>query len=142
MFSIAQHPLIDKGPKKADSTVLMSIENRMAPRFNDFARARIDELCRLPGFLEDVSKTGCKVRFSHITDIDIDREYTLTVLPALRSGIGEFSLTVKPQWVRRAGDSVEIGFGVFHCPGICHFLRYVEILSDLETDEEYQEAYM
>ena len=120
----------------------MSIDNRLAPRFRDFARARIDELCRLPGFLEDVSKTGCKVRFSHISAIDTDREYTLTVLPALRSGIGEFSLTVKPQWVRQAGDAVEIGFGVLHCPGICRFLRYVEILAELETDEEVQEAYM
>lgn len=82
------------------------------------------------------------MRFSHVGEIDIDREYTLTVVPALRSGIGEFNLTVMPQWVRHVGDAVEIGFGVLHCPGICRFLRYVEILAELEVNEEYQEAYM
>jgi len=120
----------------------MSIDNRLVPRFRDFARARINELCCLPGFLEDVSKTGCKVRFSHVRELDTDREYTLTVLPALRSGIAEFSLTVIPQWISRIEDAVEIGFAVLPCPGIRHFSRYVDILADLEEDEDVQEAYM
>ncbi len=93
-------------------------------------------------FLEDVSKTGCKVRFSHVRELDTDREYTLTVLPALRSGIAEFSLTVIPQWISRIEDAVEIGFAVLPCPGIRHFSRYVDILADLEEDEDVQEAYM
>ena len=117
----------------------MSVENRQMPRIRDFARARINELCQLPCFLEDVSKTGCKVRFSHIFDIDIDREYTLTVLPAFRSGIKEFDLVVKPMWIEKSRTSVEIGFSVLHCPGIRHFARYVDILAELE-ETELQEA--
>jgi len=120
----------------------MSTDNRLAPRFHDFARARINELCTFPGFLEDVSKTGCRVRFSHVSDIDTDREYTLTILPALRSGIEEFILVVKPEWVRRLSDAVEIGFNVLRSPGSRQFCRYVDILAELEEDEELQEAYM
>lgn len=103
------------------------------PRFQDFARARINELCQLPGFLEDVSRTGCRVRFSHVTDIDTEQEYTLYIQPALKSGLGEFSLVVQPQWIQRNGDSVDIGFAVLHSPGIRQFTRYVEHLEDLET---------
>lgn len=117
----------------------MSIDNRQDPRIRDFARARIDELCCLPCFLEDVSKTGCKVRFSQDIEIDTDREYTLTVLPAFRTGIKEFDLVVRPQWISRSADSVEIGFSVLCSPGIRQFSRYVEILATLE-ESVLQEA--
>lgn len=110
----------------------MSVENRQETRIRDFARARISGLCCLPGFLEDVSKNGCKVRFTHGFAVDMEREYTLTVLPALRSGIKEFDLVVRPQWVNRGSDSVEIGFFVLHSPGTRLFSRYVEILAELE----------
>jgi hypothetical protein len=111
----------------------MSIENRQMPRYQDFARARIQEMCQLPGYLEDVSRNGCKVRFSHVNDIDTDREYTLQIQPAPKSGIAEFSLVVQPQWVRRNGDTVDVGFSVLHSPGIRQFSRYVEHLEDLEA---------
>ena len=117
----------------------MSIDNRQTPRFRDFARARIEELCHLPGFLEDVSKTGCKVRFSHDFEVDADREYTLTIQPAGRSGLREFELTVKPEWVERDEDSLEIGFSVLRSPGTRSFFKYVELLAGLE-DREVQEA--
>jgi hypothetical protein len=117
----------------------MCDKNRQIPRYRDFSRAKIRELCQLPGILEDVSKNGCKVRFPNTCEIDIEREYTLTVLPALRSGIGEFGLIVRPQWVSEGKDSVEIGFFVLHSPGLRQFVRYVEILSELE-EEELQEA--
>jgi hypothetical protein len=117
----------------------MGIEDRASPRYQDFARAKITELCCLPGFLEDVSKTGCKVRFSHVLDVDTDREYTLTVLPALRSGIREFELVVRPCWVNAMQDAMEVGFCVLHSPGLRHFTRYVDILAELE-EEEIQEA--
>jgi hypothetical protein len=117
----------------------MSIENRQVPRFQDFARARLNELCPLPGFLEDVSKNGCRVRFSNFFAVDIDREYTLTIQPALRSGIKEFELVVQPQWVSQGDDSLEIGFVVLRSPGICQFNRYVAILAG-QYQEQLQEA--
>jgi len=110
----------------------MNIDNRQTQRIPDFARARISELCQFPGYLEDVSRTGCKVRFSHSFEVDTDQEYTLTVLPAFRSGIREFDLIVQPQWVKKEADCVEIGFSILCCPGICQFKRYVEILAELE----------
>ena len=120
-------------------THLMSSDNRQAPRFQDFARARVDELCQLPGFLEDVSKNGCKVRFPLSFEVDTDREYTLTVQPTCRSGIKEFNLMVKPQRVNQKADSFEIGFSVLYSPGTKHLRNYIEVLAGL-GDPELQEA--
>jgi hypothetical protein len=117
----------------------MSIDNRQTPRLPDFARARINELCQLPCFLEDVSKTGCRVRFSQNIDIDCEREYNLTVLPALRSGLKQFDIIVRPQWVKNSPDSTEIGFIVLCSPGIRTFNQYVQTLAVLE-EAELQEA--
>ena len=117
----------------------MSIDNRQTQRFRDFARARINELCQLPGFLEDVSKTGCRVRFCHAFEVDTDREYNLTVLPALRSGLKEFDLIVRPEWIRNAKDSLDVGFCILHSPGIRQYLKYVEILAQLD-EQVPQEA--
>lgn len=110
----------------------MSMNNRQMPRFSDFARARLDELCHLPGFLEDVSKTGCKVRFSETFEIDTEQEYTLTVLPALRSGLKEIELLVRPEWVSKKGESICVGFCVLHSPGIRQYLKYVDILAQID----------
>lgn len=131
--------MLDKWVEKGDPLVCMSNCNRQMPRYPDFARACLPELCQLPGYMEDVSKIGCRVRFSHNFDIDCEREYSLKILPALRSGIKEFELMVKPIWVQENDDSCEIGFTVVHSPGIRLFTRYVEILAELE-EEEIQEA--
>lgn len=131
--------MLDKWIEKGDPLDYMTNCNRQMPRYPDFARACLLELCQLPGYLEDVSKTGCKVRFSHCFEIDNEREYTLKILPALRSGIKEFELTVKPIWVQENDDSCEIGFTLVHSPGMKQFARYVEILAELE-EEEIQEA--
>jgi hypothetical protein len=117
----------------------MSNENRQTPRLPDFARARIEELCQLPCFLEDVSKTGCKVRFSQRIELDMDKEYALTVLPAFRSGLKEFDIVVRPQWLKPGKDSTEIGFAVLCSPGMRAFGQYVQALAVLE-EAELQEA--
>ncbi len=117
----------------------MSMNNRQTPRFSDFARAKMNGSCQLPGYLEDVSKSGCKVRFSHTFEVDTDREYSLTILPALRSGIREFEITVRPEWVSSDEDSMYIGFCILRSPGICDLYKYVQILEHLNI-EELQEA--
>ena len=117
----------------------MNRENRHEPRFRDFARAVIEELCPFPGYLEDVSVTGCKVRFAHSFDVDIDREYSLAVQPGIKAAVKEFVLTVKPEWFQNDGENVEIGFTVLRSPGARQFINYVETLASLE-EQELQEA--
>jgi len=118
----------------------MSVNQRRAPRFSDFARAKLNQVYQLPGFLEDVSATGCRVRFTHTFEVDTDREYVLTILPSLRSGLFEFDLTVHPEWVKTTEETTEIGFSILHCPGTRTYQRYVAILAEQQEELEYQEA--
>lgn len=111
----------------------MGNENRQMPRYRDFARARIEGLSQLPGVLEDVSKTGCRVRFSHAFEVDTDRDYLMTVHPACRSGIREFELVVRPEWVQEHSSSVDIGFSILHSPGIRSHQRYIDVLCEFEA---------
>lgn len=117
----------------------MSIDNRRNPRFREFARAKLAELCHLPGYLEDVSSTGCKVRFPHAFEVDKDQEYELVILPCLKFGLREFKLLVQPQWIKAEQDAIEIGFTVLPSPDIKLFNRYVDLLSSQENSE-LQEA--
>lgn len=117
----------------------MKTEKRQSPRFPDFARASIEELCPFTGFLEDVSITGCRVRFAHVFDVDIDQEYTLSVQPGIKSSIKEFVLTVKPEWFQNDGEAVEIGFTILRSPGARQYLNYVDTIAALEQQER-QEA--
>ncbi len=117
----------------------MSIDKRELPRFRDFAGARIDGVSHLPGFLEDVSKTGCRVRFSDNFILDSDAEYDLTILPSLRSGLKSFTMVVKPEWVVSEKTNLEVGFSVLHCPGVRQYQKYVECLAD-QCNAEVQEA--
>lgn len=113
----------------------MSREKRLTPRFRDFAKARVDELCQLPGYLEDISRTGCKVRFPHTFPVDAEREYTLTVLPAGKSGLKEFDLTVKPEWISPDAEPFEVGFSVLCSPGLHQLRKYVEMLAALDEQD-------
>jgi len=117
----------------------MNSENRQTPRYRDFARTWIGDLSQLPGVLEDVSKTGCKVRVSHVFAVDMEREDLLSVQPACRSGIRPFELLVRPEWVEERDDSLYVGFSILHSPGIRNHHEYIDILSDSE-DEILEEA--
>ncbi len=112
----------------------MSSENRQTPRYRDFARAWIGELSQFPGVLEDVSKTGCKVRFSHVFEVDTEREYLMTVHPARRTGVREFELLVRPAWVNERDNSLDVGFTILHSPGTRSHQDYVSLLSDSEEE--------
>lgn len=117
----------------------MGNENRQTPRYRDYARARIEDLSQLPGVLEDVSKTGCKVRFSHVFAVDTEREYIMTVQPACRSGFREFDLVVKPEWIHEHANSLDVGFSILHSPGTRSHHKYLDILCEF-VDGALQEA--
>lgn len=117
----------------------MKEEFRKTKRISDFARATLEDVSTLSGYLEDVCKTGCKVRFPQSLDIDLDQEYTLSIIPAIRSGLREMNLTVQPKWVQASDNSTEIGLYVLPCPDIKIFDSYVTLLQQLEM-EEYSEV--
>lgn len=108
----------------------MSTENRGAERFSDFAKVQADKLSRLPGILQDLSRTGCRVKFSHVDSVDSSSEFTMIITPAPEYGMNAFEIVVKPVWTVQSADSCKIGFTVLHSVGTRDYIRYIEKLSD------------
>ena len=53
----------------------MEQENRLHTRYEEIGRITAPEICALPGILDDISLTGCKVHYSFPVVVDLENEY-------------------------------------------------------------------
>lgn len=102
-----------------------NFEKRRSPRFNVFLKAIAEKISQFSGTLEDISESGCKVRFPKTDVFDMDEEYSMTVFPQPNSNFNDFNLLVKPCWTKQTTDETLIGFHVLHSPGYKQFSNYV-----------------
>ena len=84
----------------------MRKEHRTEERFLECGRVEINALCILPGVLDDISITGCKVRFSVPVQVDMEGEYTLRLYLDNMS----MELLARPQWHTESRGGSGIGF--------------------------------
>ncbi|MDR2898001.1 MAG: PilZ domain-containing protein [Spirochaetaceae bacterium] len=110
----------------------MISNNRKEPRFDDFAPVDVQGLCRLPGILENISLTGCSVRFPLPFQVRKNTEYTIQVRPARKTGLTPFTLIGTPVWTFQSAGTTKIGFQVLHSPGSKTLRQYVNLLSASE----------
>ena len=108
----------------------MGIENRQSTRFPEFGKVVCPELCALPGILDNISSTGCKVHFPISVVVDLETEYMLKI--SLSRSIEEepLSLMCHPIWVSEKSGSTEMGFGILYSPDDN---RLREIINELES---------
>ena len=111
----------------------MDNDNRKAERFQDFARVEAKKISKLPGILQDLSKTGCRIKFSHNVTIDTSSEFSITITPSPMYKMPEFEIIVKPVWTVASVDSCKIGFTVLNSVGTRDYLRYIEKLAKAKT---------
>jgi hypothetical protein len=119
----------------AENTGILNIvvlNNRKEQRYKDFARADVQELCSLPGILEDISLTGCSVRFYVSFPVSKNTEYTIKIRPARKTGLMPFTLIGTPVWVMQSGGCTKIGFHVLRSPGSGILRQYLDLLSASE----------
>ncbi len=84
----------------------MRKEHRMEERYNEIGKVDALDLCVLPGVLDDISITGCKVRFPVPVLPNMENEYKLKILVANNS----LEMLCNPQWTRNGESGTEIGF--------------------------------
>lgn len=107
----------------------MSKDNRGAQRFPDFARAEAGSISKLPGILQDLSRTGCRVKFPHVDSVDTSAEFVMMIIPSPEHKMDGFEIVVKPVWMAKSIDSCKIGFSVLNSVGTRDYLRYIEKLA-------------
>lgn len=116
----------------------MSEENRNATRYDDIGRIVCEEICPLPGVLDNISRTGCKVHFPVVLDIDLEgeNEYEVSVMLPKKNTESPLKLMCLVQWVKQCENSTELGLKFLFSPDSNRFAEYIEDLEQAEKDSE------
>ncbi len=112
----------------------MNSENRQNVRYEDIGRVDATEICTLPGVLNDISLTGCKVHFPIPVTIDMENDFELKVKPAQKSSEEPLVLICHPQWVKQNDGETEIGFSILRSPDTPQLASYIEELKTNSSD--------
>lgn len=117
----------------------MKKDLRKAIRFTEIARVDCLEICALPGVLDDISSTGCRVHFPGIVSVDLESETEIELSirfsnPDLPQ---ELQLVVVPcRIVDHPEESeCEVGFRIMRSPDTPLLKEYIEKLQEKSDDD-------
>ncbi len=110
----------------------METEKRNSTRFKEIGKITSQELCALPGILDDISASGLKVHYAFPVVVDLENEYELKISPFHGSNTTPMNLICTPQWVKEHGGNTFIGFSIQYSPDahkLQHFIKHLESIS-------------
>jgi len=113
----------------------MDIENRIDTRYDEIARIIAPDICVLPGVLDNISSTGCKVHFPIKTSADLENEYELKLISSRIGFDTPLKLMTVPQWIKENDDSTEIGFKILYSPDATRLQDFISYLDELSKDQ-------
>lgn len=114
----------------------MNSKERLSQRFEDIGRFLAPELCALPGVLEDISREGCKIRYSLPVELDMDNDYEAKLTFARAAAEGQFTLVCHPQWKKEEDDDTVIGFKILPSTDYTRLAKYIEQLDDDASSDD------
>ncbi len=113
----------------------MSEENRQHTRFQEIGRIEAQEICALPGVLEDISSSGCKIHYSFPVVIDLETEYEIKISPLHQAEQSPLKLICLPQWVNEQDGNTYIGFKILYSPDANRLASFITHLEDISKDQ-------
>lgn len=113
----------------------MGEEKRQQPRFNEIGRIFSQEICALPGILDDISVSGCKVHYTFPVVVDLENEYDMEILPSSTADLTPLKLKCLPQWVKEQDGNTYIGFKVLYSPDANRLNDFISHLEELSEDQ-------
>lgn len=116
----------------------MGLENRKHPRYPEIGRVTAPDLCALPGILDNISFTGCKIHFPVSVVVDLDAEYMIK-LALSRSVEDPLQLMCKPMWVKEDQGNTEIGLEILYSPDDARLREFVSYLQEMDEEEDLSE---
>jgi hypothetical protein len=105
------------------------IEKRKNSRFLTTAKVVIKEFGNREFQLKDLSITGCRLEYPIDTEISLDKQFTIKIIPETEANIRPFSISIESRWVRVSSNSYEAGFMITDSPKGKQFQNYVDYLS-------------
>lgn len=109
---------------------------RKSIRYEDFGRAECDEICPMPGILDDISATGCKIHYDAPISLNMENDYEIRIRLS-RFSAEPMVLMCHPQWQDEAKDGTSsIGFEFLHSLDTARLEQYIQQLSDEKASSE------
>ncbi|MCH5290234.1 MAG: PilZ domain-containing protein [Treponema sp.] len=113
----------------------MENQNRREPRYDNTGRVESAELCALPGVLDDISISGCRVHFPIPFSIDMENDYELMVKLSYKGTIHTFELLVHPRWLKTDDEKTTIGFSILRSPDSPKLATFITLLTEDAEDK-------
>lgn len=114
----------------------MSRENRRNPRYPEIGRVIAPELCALPGILDNISLTGCKIHFPVSIVVDLDTEYMIKISLTRSMEEAPLQLMCKPMWASENTGTTQIGLEILYSPDDARLRDFVNYLQEMNEDED------
>lgn len=114
----------------------MKNEHRRSERFDDIGRVEAHQICALPGVLDDISLTGCKVHFPIPVTVDMDSDIDLKIKLSTKVSKGHLTLLCHPQWVNKKGSETEVGFSIMRSPDTRELHSHINLLKENAADAD------
>jgi hypothetical protein len=127
-------PLLDLSLLKVHTERIMNEENRKNVRYPDIGRVDAAEICALPGVLNDISLTGCRVHFPIPVTIDMENDYELRIKTSHKVALNPLVLLGHPQWKKDTDGESEVGFQILRSPDSPQLASYIELLKQDSDD--------
>lgn len=113
----------------------MSEENRQHTRYEEIGRVTAPEICALPGVLDDISATGCKIHYSFPVVVDLDSEYEVKISPLHHADQQPLNLICNPQWVKELEGNTYIGFKIQYSPDVNKLNAFISHMEEISKDQ-------
>lgn len=114
----------------------MEVENRKESRYLDIGRVDVIDICSLPGVLDDISLSGCKVHFPVPVMVDMENDYEVRIRPANQIPMEQLVLICHPQWKNINGVVAQIGFSILRSPDTPQLTAYINHLQKKAEDSD------
>ena len=114
----------------------MGIENRQHPRYPEIGRIIAPEICALPGILDNISFTGCKIHFPVSVVVDLDAEYMIKIALSRSPDDTPLQLMCKPMWVKENQGNTQMGLQILYSPDDARLREFIAYLQEMGEDED------
>ena len=114
----------------------MGKENRLHPRYPEIGRIIAPDLCTLPGILDNISFTGCKIHLPVYGVVDLEAEYMIKVSLSRSFEESPLQLMCKPMWVKENQGNTQIGLQILYSPDDARLREFISYLQEMGADEE------
>ena len=116
----------------------MRKELRGEERYTEIGRVECEQISALPGVLDDISISGCRIHFPLPADVDKEKEYTVFIQLSRQDFPDRLQLLCQPQWfvVNEKESQVEIGLAFLRSPDSPELARLIESLKQKENSDD------